>query len=195
MKKQILLLFIFSIASLVSCISEPMDLTDTGSKLSVGDSIPDFMAITSDRDTFTQDSHPGKTLVLLFFHTECGDCQKELPVVEQVYRDCRQDSLWQLLCIGREEKTEKVIQYWQKNQFSMPVSPQENRDIYNRFAYSGVPMIYIIDAQNIIRAVYSDQKMPSYEELKGWILKVNEENQKDREPASFSQVNSLTSPL
>ena len=77
----------------------------------------------------------------------------------------------------------------------MPVSPQETRIVYDRFAYNGVPMLYIIDARNIIRAVYSDQKMASYEELKEWILKVNEENQKDKESASFFRAKSLTSPL
>ena len=194
MKKQVLFLFLGFIATLTSCISEDMEITKAGSKLSVRDTIPEFQVITLDQDTFTQDNHKGKTLVLLFFHTECGDCQKELPIVEQVYRDCRQDSLWQLVCIGRAEKTDAVRQYWQKNQFTMPVSPQEDRTIYDRFAYSGVPMLYVIDAQNVIQAIYDDQNMASYEELKGWISKVNEENQKEKEQASYSRVYSLTSP-
>lgn len=195
MKKQFLFLCLYSIISLTSCISEPMEFTNTGSKLSIGDTIPEFQVITLDQDTLTQDSHQEKTLVLVFFHTACSDCQKELPVIEQVYRDCRQDSLWQLICIGREEKATAVKQYWQQHQFTMPVSPQETRIVYDRFAYNGVPMLYIIDARNIIRAVYSDQKMASYEELKEWILKVNEENQKDKESASFFRAKSLTSPL
>lgn len=195
MKKQFLFLCLYSIMFLTSCISEPMEFTNTGSKLSIGDTIPEFQVITLDQDTLTQDSHQEKTLVLVLFHTACSDCQKELPVIEQVYRDCRQDSLWQLICIGREEKATAVKQYWQQHQFTMPVSPQETRIVYDRFAYNGVPMLYIIDARNIIRAVYSDQKMASYEELKEWILKVNEENQKDKESASFFQAKSLTSPL
>ena len=194
MKKQILSLLICSIIILTACITEPMDFTNTGSKLSVGDSIPDFSVITLDQDTFARNNHQGKTLVLLFFHTECSDCQKELPIMEQVYRDIREDSLWQLVCIGREEKTEQVEKYWMEKQFTMPVAPQNDRTVYDRFAFSGVPMVYIINAQNIIRAIFDDQKMASYEELKGWILKVNEENQKDKERASLSQVYSLTSP-
>ena len=100
--------------------------------------------------------------------------------MEQVYRDCRQDSLWQLICIGRSEGTATVRRYWQQNQFTMPVSPQPDRLIYERFAYSGVPMLYVVNGRNIIRAIFDDQNMATYEELKGWILKVNEENQKDK---------------
>lgn len=195
MKEKILSLLICSIITLTACITETMEFTNTGSKLSVGDSIPDFSVITLDQDTFTKNNHQGKTLVLLFFHTECSDCQKELPIVEQVYRDIREDSLWQLVCIGREEKTEQVEKYWMKKQFTMPVAPQNDRTVYDCFAFSGVPMLYIIDTQNIIRAIYNDQKMASYEELKEWILKVNEENQKDKGQTSFFRVKSLTSPL
>lgn len=180
MKKLSLSLLFGIMLAWNSCISEPMEQGQYGSKLSVGDTIPNFSVVTLDRDTVSRDNRNAETLVILFFHTECGDCQKELPIVEQVYRDCRQDSLWQLICIGRSEDTATVRRYWQQNQFTMPVSPQPDRLIYERFAYSGVPMLYVVNGRNIIRAIFDDQNMATYEELKGWILKVNEENQKDK---------------
>lgn len=179
MKHSSLLILLFTTWSLCGCISEPMDSENYGSRLTVGDTLPQFMAVTTESDTVTRESCLGRTTVLLFFHTECGDCQKELPVVERFYRENRNDSLWQLTCIGREEAAENVLRYWQKNGFTMPVSPQSDRLLYERFAYSGVPMLYIVDARGMIRAIYDDRNMATYDDLKGWILKVNEENQKE----------------
>lgn len=172
-------LFLFLTVFLIcGCISESFDKDHSGSKLSVGDTLPPFSAVTASQDTITRELAQGKTLVILFFHTECSDCQKELPVVEQVYRELQNDSLWQLICIGREEAADKVLRYWNQNGLTMPVSPQKDRLIYDRFAYSGVPMLYVVNAQSVICALYDDQHMTSYEELKNQILKVNEENKK-----------------
>lgn len=168
-------------AGLWSCISEPMDTGEYGTKLFVGDTIPPFKVVTLSNDTITRDNRQAGTLVILFFHTECGDCQKELPRMEEAYRQHQNDSLWQLICIGRSEPKEQVVRYWQQQQFTMPVSPQNNRLVYERFAHSGVPMLYIVDRKNRIRAVFDDQDMPTSEEIAYWITKVNEENLKDRD--------------
>lgn len=189
MKHSVLLLLLFTALSVCGCISESMEKGYYGSKLAVGDTLPQFMVVTTESDTVTRESSLGQTTLLLFFHTECGDCQKELPVVEQFYRENRNDSLWQLTCIGREEAAERVLRYWQENGFTMPVSPQSDRLLYERFAYSGVPMLYIVDARGVIRAIYDDQNMATYDDLKGWILKVNEENQKEMLQISSLSVN------
>ena len=39
-----------------SCISEPMEQGQYGSKLSVGDTIPDFSVVTLDRNTVSRDN-------------------------------------------------------------------------------------------------------------------------------------------
>lgn len=189
MKKSAFLLLLLTALSICGCISESLDSPNYGSKLHVEDSLPQFTVITTAQDTITSRKCAGRTTVLLFFHTECNDCRKELPVVEQVYRENRNDSLWQLVCIGREENADQVIRYWQTQGFTMPVSPQQDRQVYERFAYSGVPMLYVINAQGVIQAIFDDRNMATYDDLKGWILKVNEENQKARAQVSPIAVN------
>lgn len=178
MKQSVFLFLLLTVLSVCGCISESFDKENYGSKLTVGDTIPSFKAVTTSQDTLTRESAAGKTLVLLFFHTGCSDCQKELPIVEQVYRKNRNDTLWQLICISREEAAGEVTRYWLEHEFTMPVSPQEDRLLYERFAYSRVPMLYIVNAAGVIQAIFDDRNMATYDDLKGWILKVNEENQK-----------------
>lgn len=168
MKKFNILSAILSVL-LTACISEAMETAPYGSKCFAGDTLPDFRVVTTDSTVVARNQRNAPMLMVAFFHTECKDCQKELPIVEQVYRECRNDSLWQLICIGMEEKASKVIGYWKDNGFSMPVAPQPDRMVYNRFAHNGVPMLYIANDDNIILAVYDDRHPASYHELKQWI--------------------------
>lgn len=171
-------LYLLFISSMTACIQEPFEEGNEGTKIFTGEPIPDFMVVTTDLDTISSQKAKGRTLVMVFFHTQCPDCQKELPTVEQVYSSERNDSLWQLVCIGREESMNSVIRYWSKNQFTMPVSSQEDRTIYNLFAHSRIPMLYIIDKNGIVRAVFDDRNPPDYNILKEVINKTNEENSK-----------------
>ena len=67
----------------VSCIRE--EVGEHIQYIQPGDALPEFMVEMNDGTILDRDSLRGKVSVLVFFHTSCSDCQRELPVLQQLY--------------------------------------------------------------------------------------------------------------
>ena len=77
----------------------------------VGDKLPFFTIETSQGDSLSTNDLLGKATVLVFFHTMCGDCQRELPVVESLHQKYGKEV--RFICISREQTDEEVAAYWE----------------------------------------------------------------------------------
>ena len=106
----------------------------------------------------------GNVSVIMFFHTGCPDCQQALPVMQLAYDEYAPLGVG-FICISREEGADEVTPYWERFGYTLPYSAQSDRHIYSLFATSIVPRIYISDAEGIIRHVYTDDPVPTYDEL------------------------------
>lgn len=129
--------------------------------ISVGSQLPQFTVIQNDGRTFTTTSKADSALVLIFFNTECKDCQRELPIVQRIYNEMH-DSV-RFLCISRAEADSSVSAYWKKNAFNMPYSAQPDRGVYSLFANRTIPRIYISDTLGTVRAMFVEKA--GYEDL------------------------------
>lgn len=136
-----ILVSIAAVFSLAACVNDP----EGGVLLEIGDAMPWFEAVTLDGDTVTPESLAGDESVIVFFNTECSDCRRELPQIQHK-ADSEMPLGVRYICISREEGREKVERYWSENGFTMPVSPQTTRDIYSRFAKSGIPVTFRFDS-------------------------------------------------
>ena len=96
----------FTTLPLYSC--EPViENTEPDSEtIHVGDKLPFFTIKTSQGDSLSTNDLLGKPTVLVFFHTMCGDCQRELPVVESLYQKYGKEV--RFICISREQTDEEV---------------------------------------------------------------------------------------
>lgn len=146
---------------LASCIGE--DMEEGTIDLQPGDSLPAFSVVMADGQTVTSGSLQGETSLIVFFHTGCPDCRKELPVLQQIYTDYGQRI--RMVCISREESAAEVARYWDENGLTLPYSAQEDRTVYYLFAKSGIPRVYVVDKESVIRSVFTDNPLASYEEL------------------------------
>lgn len=70
-----------------------------------------------------------------------------------------------MVCISREESSAEIVRYWDENHLTLPYSAQENRTVYYLFAKSGIPRVYVIDKELVIRSVFTDNPLASYEDL------------------------------
>lgn len=70
-----------------------------------------------------------------------------------------------MVCISREESSAEIVRYWDENHLTLPYSAQENRTVYYQFAKSGIPRVYVIDKELVIRSVFTDNPLASYEDL------------------------------
>ncbi len=156
---------IFLFLSLCIMISGCIKNKEIGDELEPGDFLPDFSVMMSDGSLMTDDLLKGKVSFVMFFHTECKDCQKTLPIVQKIYDEYKAENVLFVL-ISREEGKDEIEAYWRKNGLDMPYSAQNDRSVYELFAQSRIPRIYINDRNGIIRNVFTDDPVPSYSDLK-----------------------------
>jgi len=126
-------------------------LSDT-TLVSVGDAVPKFSLTTADGDEFSL-PEPGDVVLINFFATWCGPCQIELPHIEQIWAENKSRKRFRLLAIGREETTEAVRAYRDKNGFSFPIAADPDRAVYSLFAKESIPRTLVVSPDG--RIVYS----------------------------------------
>ena len=157
------LLALFAIVLLTACQMDDGDSGGRVTKVKVGDAVPAF-AVTEDGGTdLSSSSLKGQVYVLNFFDTGCPDCQKEFPVLQQIY-DKYFDSLV-VINVPRSQTVSEVKQYWNEAELTMPVYMPHDKDLYYRFADSGIPLTYIVDGNGIVQAVFTDSPLPDFDTI------------------------------
>ena len=146
---------------MTGCIKEKQ----TGADLKVGDVLPDFEVMMNDGSVVTDEILKEKVSVVMFFHTTCPDCQQALPIMQNIYDEYASKGVVFVL-VSREEGNEDIAGYFNENGLKMPFSAQNDRKVYELFAKTRIPRIYINDRDGIIRYIYTDDPVPSYGAIK-----------------------------
>ena len=156
-----LILFFLATFSLCSCIKEKQ----TGADLVTGDVIPDFSIVLNDGSKLTnKDLARGKSCIV-FFTTACPDCKETLPHIQKLYDEYSPKGV-KFAIISREDGPEAVSKYWNEQKFTMSYSAQKDRKVYELFAKTRVPRVYVCN-EGVIEAIFTDQpENPTYDTLK-----------------------------
>lgn len=145
---------------LSGCIKEKQ----TGADLKVGDRLPDFEVVMDDGTVVTDEILSESVSVVMFFHTSCPDCRQVLPQMQKVYDEYDSADV-RIVLISREDTKESVESFWLENGLKMPYSAQNDRKIYEKFAATRIPRVYVNEKGGIIRYVFTDDPNPSYDEI------------------------------
>lgn len=156
---------VFLLLSLCIIFSGCIKDKDIDYELEPGDFLPDFSVMMTDGSIVTDEMLKGKVSFVMFFHTGCKDCQKTLPIVQEIYDEYLSENV-SFVLISREEGKNEIEAYWKKNGLYMTYSAQNDRNVYELFAQSRIPRIYINDRNGIIRNIFTDDPVPSYTDLK-----------------------------
>ena len=148
------------LAVLSGCIKEKQ----TGADLKVGDRLPDFEVTMNDGSKVTDEVLKESVSVVMFFHTSCPDCQQVLPQMQKIYEDYASNEV-RIVLISREDTEERIESFWQEKGLKIPYSAQNDRKIYEKFAATRIPRVYVNEKGGIIRYVFTDDPNPSYDEI------------------------------
>ncbi len=133
--------------------------------IETGDRIPAFVVTMEDGSSLSSGDLLGAPSLLVFFHTTCPDCQRTLPVVQQAYEKYRGKA--RFVAISRAQGAAEIRSWWQQNGITLPFSAQEDRKVYELFASSRIPRIYIINSEGVIAAAFDDNPCPVFSDLDG----------------------------
>ena len=148
----------------VSCLQE--DVPEPEERVRVGDVLPTFSVKLDDGGILSSSQLNGKVGVIVFFHTECPDCQKELPVIQSLYDRYKGNDSVVIVCISREQGVAEVKNYWSGNGLTVPNSAQNDRSVYELFCTTGIPRTYITGPDLKIRAIFTDDPLATFDDLK-----------------------------
>ncbi len=162
--RYIFLLALLGVCALNSCIGEKRPPVN----LEVGDKVPEFSVVTSGGEVVSNAGLMGSVSCIVFFHTSCPDCQKTLPEVQKIYDEYLPQGV-KFILISREQEEDEIEPYWKECGYTMPYAPQKTRDVYEKFAQSRIPRVYICDKNGIIKAIFTDNPNPSYSDIKSAI--------------------------
>ena len=144
----------------VSCIKDGQP----GRDLAVNDRVPDFMVTMNDGITVTGERLCNGVSCIVFFTTVCPDCRQTLPEVQKIYDDYLSLGV-SFALISRQEGEDSIAKFWREQGMSMPYSAQNDRKVYELFATTRVPRVYIC-RDGIIKSIFTDSPTPSYEDMK-----------------------------
>lgn len=157
---RLLKICIGALCLLSSCIN---DDPVKGADLKVGERIPDFSVMMNDGSTLTSADLGKGVSVIVFFHTGCPDCARTLPVIQSIHDAYKDDNVVFAL-ISREEGSDTIGRFWKENAMTLPYSAQSTREIYELFASSRIPRVYIC-LDGTIKALFTDDPTPSYQDV------------------------------
>ena len=178
-KKYLELVLMLGVFMLAAC----MDKLDTQDlvKVQIGEKVPHFNVCVTMLDSsdwrfedgkvvdYDSHAHAGRRQFIVFFHTECSDCQRELPVIQEFYSRHKGENVISFVCISRAESDADIKEYWSSNGLTLPYSPQADRRIFEQFANSGIPRIYVTDSNGFVTSIFTDRDNLTQEMLESSI--------------------------
>ena len=129
--------------------------------LQAGAAAPDFSAITPDGKTVKLSDYIGKPVVLDFWATWCGPCQRSMPHLESVYDQVKSKGVVVLaVCVyDNKDAYDKWVQA-KKSIYSFatafdPAGQSGKDQIPSHYGVSGIPTQYVIGPDGKIVAGYA----------------------------------------
>lgn len=159
-------MFVWAAAALLgfSCIVEK---TDNPGDIGPGDSLPRFSITVRDgaaESILTTESLEGSVSMVTLFSVSCSDCRAVMPEIQRAY-DAFAPQGVRFVNISRAEGWDRVEAFWHELGLTMPYSAQADRKVYELFAKSVVPRVYLSDGKGIVRFLHTDSPNPGFAEL------------------------------
>ena len=133
-----------TVAALLPIISAEDHTNAPGTLTKIGQSVPEFDVTTIDNTPFPVARLRGRVVVIGFFATWCGPCQKELPRLQEIWDEFRKDGDFRMLVIGREETDDRVKKFRQQRGFTFPMAADPTAAVFHKFASQCIPRTYLI---------------------------------------------------
>lgn len=125
-----------------------------------GHPAPDFTLTTLDGEEITLRELRGNPVVINFWGTWCGPCRAEMPAIEAVYNQYRDEGLV-VLAINDAEPPNLVNAFVTDLGLTFPIVMDPQREVQFLYMVRAFPSTYFVDREGVIqRAVYGSMTQP-----------------------------------
>ena len=120
---------------------------------------PSFSVTDSDGKIITADSLKGKVVLINFWASWCPPCRAEMPSLNKLYNDLKNDEHFVFLFINEDEHIESAKKFISKNNYSIPLYFRLN--VPTEIFSGTLPTTLVLDKQGKI--VLKHEGMASYD--------------------------------
>ena len=160
---------------LLSCIKDEKE--DVINYIEENHKLPEFTVKSVTGEELRSEDLSGNTTLLVFFVTTCGDCKRELPKIDSVWNELKDQPTFRLVTISRGETAEVVNAFWKEQNFTMPFYLDPDKKVFSLFANSTIPRVYLVNRENIVTWMAVEQMDLSAKQLIGKIEQtINSQN-------------------
>ncbi len=132
-----------------------LNFTDNGSPapVSAGNKAADFKLEALDGRSVTLESLHGKIIFLNVWATWCGPCREEMPSMETLYDDFKNNRDFVMLAVSQDTRGRAAVApYVEKNGYHFTILLDPENKIGESYDLAGVPETFIIDRNGRIVA-------------------------------------------
>ena len=130
----------------------PVVVAEAAQGPGIGRTAPDFSLPAMDGSTFVLSEHRGKPVVLNFWATWCGPCQRELPAIQRAAEHYGDKVVF--AGVDQGETLETVQAYAKKNGLTFTIPLDGSGDVGYSYNVKGLPTTFFIDADGMIQGMW-----------------------------------------
>ncbi|CYU25510.1 TPA: TlpA family protein disulfide reductase [Streptococcus suis] len=121
-----------------------------------GTTFPTLSVRDKEEQTIVFTSELKKPKLYVMWASWCSDCQRELPVIEKIYRTYKDDIDFVLIdLVGfRDETVEKALNYYNDNKFTFPIYFDVDQTVVNSLELKAIPTLYFVNSNNQIEKIF-----------------------------------------
>ncbi len=134
-------------------------------KTHFGQQAPDIAIVMLDGSHKRLSDLRGKVVLLNFFATWCGPCMYELPHLQELWNDLKDQPDFSMFVIDRDETKDIVEPFLSKKGFTFPVAIDSGSVGFHEFAKEDIPRTYVIgrDGEILFQTVGFGEGVPVYQ--------------------------------
>jgi len=119
-----------------------------------GFSAPDFSVDLLNGGQITLSGLRGQPVVLNVWATWCPPCRQEMPALEKVYNDFKEQGLVLIgMNLTSQDSEKTVAAFVQEFGLSFPIALDRDGTVQKKYKISGYPTTFFIDREGTIRSV------------------------------------------
>ncbi len=143
--------------ALASGAEEPLWIARAAEAPQVGKPAPGFTLKTPRGETLSLADFRGKTVVLNFWATWCPPCREEMPSMEALYRQCRNQP-FAILAVSEDRDETSVKYFLEEMGLTFPVLLDKDTAVGRAYRVLALPTTYVIGPDGKIKdIVYGGQ--------------------------------------
>ncbi|MGE7091778.1 thiol-disulfide oxidoreductase ResA [Lysinibacillus sp. NPDC048646] len=122
--------------------------------ISIGDEAPNFILKDMNGVEFQLSNYKGKGVFLNFWGTYCGPCKKEMPYMNNVFKEYQADGV-EILAINIGEAELRVNNFIDQYGLDFPILYDRGGTVTNLYDFIPLPTTFLIDKDGMIVDIIS----------------------------------------